>query len=107
MDTPPEPGLIDAAQRLLGGAGTALMAAIAGRAMWHASEVRAKRRPVFSKDTLWELPTAIGMALMGEGAGNYLELSNTATVALIAVLSYLGPRGMGAMLERWITRKLS
>lgn len=107
MDSLPEPGLIEVMQRLMGGAGTALMAALAGRAMWHAGEVRAKRRPVISMDTLWELPTAIGMALMGEGAGNYLELSNTSTVALIAVFSYLGPRGAGAVIERWISRKSS
>ena len=73
--------------------------------MYHAGEVKAKRRPIFCRDTLWELPTAIGMALAGEGAGNYLGLSDTSTVALIAVLSYLGPRGMGAALERWINRK--
>lgn len=105
MTEPPDPGLIDQMQRVLGGAGTALAASLAGRAMWHAGEVRAKRRPVLCWDTLWELPTAIGMAIVGEGVGNYFELSDTGTVALIAACSYLGPRGLGAMLDRWLDRR--
>ncbi len=59
MDTPPEPGLIEAMQKLI-----------------------------------------------GDGAGEYLDLTDPQTVALIAVLSYLGPRGICAALERWwVSRK--
>lgn len=106
MDTPPEPGLIEAMQKLIGGAGTAMVAAVVGRSMWHAGEVRARRRPAFGLFMIWELPMAIGMALIGDGAGEYLELTDPQTVALIAVLSYLGPRGICAALERWwVNRK--
>lgn len=98
-------GLIEALHNLIGGAATALAAAMTGRLMWHASEVRAHRRPVLSWDLLWELPLAFGMAMLGDGLGSYLDLSDTTTVALIAGLSYLGPRGVGAMMERWLNRK--
>lgn len=99
----PEPGLIDAMQNLIGGAATAIIAALTGRAMWHAQEVRAKRRPIVSMDLLWEVPLAIGMALIGDALGEYLSLSREVGVGLIAVLSYLGPRGAGAIIERWLT----
>ena len=105
MDTPPDHGLIAAMQSAVGGAATALIAAFAGRAMHHANEVRAKRRPVMSLDLLWEVPLAVGMAMIGDGLGSYLGLSREVTVGLIAVLSYLGPRGAGAMFERWAAAK--
>lgn len=102
---PPDPGLIETLHRLIGGAGTALIAAIAGRASYHAGEVRAKRRPILSWDLIWEIPTAVGMAIAGDALGTYLEFSREVTVGVIAVLSYLGPRGTGAILERWAARK--
>lgn len=98
----PEPGLIAAMQNLIGGAATAIIAAFAGRAMWHAQQVRARRRPVLSVDLLWEVPLAIGMALIGDALGAWLDLSREVGVGLIAVLSYLGPRGAGAIIERWL-----
>lgn len=73
--------------------------------MYHAGEVRAKRRPIISRDLIWELPTAIGMALIGNSLSRYMGLSDEIGVGLIAVLSYLGPRGAGAMLERWIAKR--
>lgn len=105
MDHPPEPGLIDAVQKMIGGAATALLAAAAGRMMWHAGEVRAGRRPAFGPFLIWEIPMAVGMALIGDGAGEYLGLSGKQTTALIAILSYLGPRGICAALERWWARR--
>jgi len=99
-----EQGLVEGLQRIIGGGATSVLAGVAGRLMWHAGEVRAKRRPVFTWSLLWELPLAFGMALIGDGLGDYLSLSDTATVGVIAALSYLGPRGAGALLERWLAR---
>ena len=65
----PQAGLIEVINRIVGGAGVTLIAAFVGRAMYHAGEVRAKRRPMFSKDLIWEVPIAVGMALIGEGGG--------------------------------------
>lgn len=102
---PPTTGLIDALHKLLGGAGTAVVAATVGRLMWHANEVRSGRRPAFGVFLLWETPMAIGMALIGDGAGEYFNLTDTQTVSLIAVLSYLGPRGVFHVLEKWWSGK--
>lgn len=105
-DFPPtDPGLIETIHRAIGGAGTALVAAFLGRGMFHAGEVRAKRRPVVSWELLWELPVAVGMALVGDALGAYLGASREVTVGLIAALSYLGPRGVGAALEKWAASK--
>lgn len=101
---PPPHGMIEAMQQVMGGALTSLAAALAGRAMYHAGEVQAKRRPILSWDLLWELPLAVGMAMIGEGIGDYLELSRVMTTALVAALSYLGPRGAGVLIEKYLTK---
>lgn len=96
----PEPGLIDQLHTFLGGAATALIAAASGRIMYHADEVRAGRRVAFGWFLAWEVPTAVGMALMGDAASEWLDLSRSMSVGVIAVLAYLGPRGAGALLEK-------
>ena len=104
MSENPDPGLIAALSNLLGGAVTALLAAMIGRAMWHARLVNAGRRPLLSWALAWELLMAIGMAFAGDALGEYLGLSSNVRVGLIAVLSYLGPRGTEVLFERWIGR---
>lgn len=104
MEPNSTPGFISAVTSMLGGGATALLGAISGRLMWHVSEVRRKRRALFSWTLVWELPIAFGMAFIGDGAGEYLELSQTSTVGLIALLSYLGPRGVVALEEQWAER---
>ena len=99
------PGLIAALNDMIGGGATALAAALAGRLMWHAGEVRSRRRPILSWSLLWELPLAFGMALIGDGLGAYLGLGRDVTVGLIAVMSYLGPHGAGAIIDRWLTAR--
>ncbi len=98
-------GLVDGLQRIIGGGATSFLAGVAGRLMWHVGEVRAKRRPVLSWALCWELPLAFGMALIGDGLGDYLGLTDTATIGVITTLSYFGPRGAGAFLERWLEGK--
>lgn len=105
MSQHPPHGLIEALQATLGGAATALLAAVLGRAMWHARQVSAGRRRLLSWALAWELLMAVGMAFVGDGLGEHLALSSGARVALIAVLAYLGPRGTEAILERWFDRQ--
>lgn len=95
-------GLIEAFQTIFGGAATSFVGALVGRAMWHTGEVRAKRRRMFGPELLWELPTALGMGFVGEGAAGYFGLESTARTALIVALAYLGPRGAQALAERLI-----
>lgn len=101
----PDPGLIETLNNLLGGAVTALLAAMIGRAMWHARLVNDGRRPLVSWALAWELLMAIGMAFAGDSLGEYLGLTQNVRVGLIAVLSYLGPRGTEAAFDRWFGRK--
>ena len=105
MSDTPSTGIIDALHNLVGGGATVLFAAAIGRVMYVAGEVRARRRPLLSLDLLWELPLVVGMGLIGDGLSGYLALSDRPAAALIATLSYLGPRGAGALLERWIAKK--
>ncbi|SOC22201.1 LydA family holin superfamily III, partial [Rhodobacter sp. JA431] len=64
-------GLIEVADALFGGAITTAAAAFAGRLMWHSTEVRSGRRRFFGRELLWELPIAIGMAIIGEAVASY------------------------------------
>lgn len=105
MHDPSTGGLIEALNNAIGGAATAFVAAVAGRLMWLAGEVRAKRRPLLSLTLIWELPMAFGMALIGDGLSDYLALSDTTSIAVISAVSYLGPRGAGAIIERWIDKR--
>lgn len=101
MDTPPTPnGLIAAIQALWGAAAATLLAAGIGRLIYHGHEVRAGRRPLFGWHLVWEVPTAVGMAFVGESLGSYFDLSSTVTTGVVAVMSYLGPRGARDLIER-------
>lgn len=88
-----------------GGGITTLFGAFLGRFMFHAGEVRASRRKLFGREVLWELPIAVGMAVIGESLAAWLGLSNTTRVGLIAALAYLGPRGAEVMLMKYFPPK--
>jgi hypothetical protein len=65
-------GLIQTIEALWGGAATVLLAAAIGRLMWHSGEVRQGRRKFIGPELFWELPVAVGMAIIGEGLSGYL-----------------------------------
>lgn len=88
-----------------GGAGTALIGAALGRAMFHISEARKAKRKFFGPELIWELPIAIGMALIGEGLAAYLDLSHPTSTGLVAALAYLGPRGAEVLFMKWFGKK--
>jgi len=96
--------IVGALQNIFGGAATAIIGAMMGRLMWHTSEVKKQNRKFFGKELLWELPVAFGMGVFGEGAADYFQLSDTAGVALIVALAYLGPRGIEVALSKWFSR---
>lgn len=102
MSEPSPHGLISAVQALLGGAATTLAAALVGRLMFHSGEVRARRRRFFGPELLWELPVAIGMAIIGEAFCAWAELTQPVSTGVIAALAYLGPRGVQTAFDRWL-----
>ncbi|MBB4007822.1 phage holin family protein [Allorhizobium taibaishanense] len=84
-----------------GGAGTTIIGAILGRAMWHGQEVRRARRRPLGPELLWELPIAIGMAMVGEGLAGWLNVGQPVSTGLIAALAYMGPRGAEVLFIKW------
>lgn len=102
---PQNNGLIAAMQALWGAAATTMIAALIGRALYHGNEVRAGRRRLIGLHLLWEVPTAVGMAFVAEALASYLGLSSEATTGMVAVLSYLGPRGVRDLGDKIIKSK--
>ena len=100
----PNIGLVGALQALLGGAATTLLAATLGRLVYHGSEVRAGRRPLFGWHLVWEVPTAVVMALVAESLASYAGLSSQVTTGVVAVLAYLGPRGARDIVDRVVLK---
>lgn len=105
MDGPPTNGLIAALQALWGAATTTLLTAGLARMMYHGGEVRAGRRPLIGWHLFWEVPTAVTMALVAESLAAWLKLSPQVTTGVVAVLSYLGPRGAREVIETAIKRR--
>lgn len=105
--TDPHTGLVGALQALLGGAATTLFAATLGRLVYHGHEVRAGRRPLFGWHLVWEVPTAVIMALVAEAVASYAGLSPQVTTGVVAVLAYLGPRGARDVIERALVKPKS
>jgi hypothetical protein len=98
-------GFIDMINSAFGGAVTTLIGAFTGRLMWHSGEVKLGNRRFFGKELLWEIPVAVGMALIGEAAARYIGLSQPVSTGFVATLAYLGPRGAEALLTTWIGRR--
>lgn len=88
----------------VGGAFTAIVAALLGRIVWHGSEVSKGRRRFFGVELLWDIPLVVWLALIGEGLSSYLQLGQPTSAGLIGVLAYLGPRGVEAMVRKWFDR---
>ena len=97
--------LLEILNSVFGGALTTLIGAFTGRLMYHSGEVKLGKRRFFGKELLWEIPVAVGMALIGEAAASYMGLTQPVSTGFIATLAYLGPRGAEALLAAWLGRK--
>jgi hypothetical protein len=100
-----EPGFLETLNSLFGGAVTTLIGAFTGRLMYHSGEVKLGRRRFFGKELLWEIPVAIGMAIIGEAIASHFDLGQPVRTGLVAMLAYLGPRGAEALMTAWLCRK--
>ena len=101
----PDNSFIETINHLFGGAITTLIGAFTGRLMWHTGEVKLGNRRFFGKEILWEIPVAVGRALIGDAAANYIGLTQPVSTGFVATLAYLGPRGAESLLCAWIGRK--
>jgi hypothetical protein len=100
-----EPGFLETLNSVFGGAVTTLIGAFTGRLMYHSGEVKLGRRRFFGKELLWEIPVAVGMALIGDAAASYMGLTQPVSTGFVATLAYLGPRGAETLLAAWIGKK--
>lgn len=98
----PENSFIEMINNIFGGAITTLIGAFTGRLMWHSGEVKLGKRKFFGKEILWEIPVAVGMAMIGDAAANYIGLTQPVSTGFVATLAYLGPRGAEAVLSKWL-----
>jgi hypothetical protein len=87
------------------GWGGAFGSAALGRLVAHIFYVSRRGRPFWSWHLLWELPIAFFMALVGRGVADLFGLQGNAELAIIATLSYLGPRELEELLCRYIGRR--
>ena len=100
-----EESFIELINNVFGGAITTLIGAFTGRLMYHSGEVKLGKRRFFGKELLWEIPVAVGMALIGDAAANYMDLTQPVSTGFVATLAYLGPRGAEAVLASWLGKK--
>lgn len=70
---------------------------LVGRALSYA---RAGRPPL-RWGLLFELPLAYGMGLIGHGVADYLGVQQATGVAIIVVVSYLGPPAIDMIVARF------
>ena len=103
--TDPQPtGLIGWMQAFLGGGATTLVVAALGRLVWHGQEAIAGRRPRLGPHLFLELPIAVTMAVVAEAGAMAAGLPQSVTTGVVAVVAYLGPRGLRDLVERWLRR---
>lgn len=93
-------GLTGWMQAFFGGGATTVIVAGLARLVWHGQEASAGRRPWIGPHIVLEIPVAICMALVAESAAAYFALPQTVTTGVVAVVSYLGPRGTRDLFDR-------
>ena len=81
--------------------------ALLARFLWHRRLVNMGHRRFWSRELIWEVPTAGLCAVMGGGLASYLALDPMASHALVGVVGWLGPRGIEVVLARLVERYVS
>lgn len=80
-------------------------AAIAGRLTWHTRLVQSGARKFFSPALLFEIPVVLFTWRLGIGVADWFGWSGPVAGAAVAVVSYLGPGGLQALLQRYVELK--
>lgn len=94
--------------RLLGGLSVVLLwlvPAALGRGVWYAEAIRKGERKLALSLIAVEAATAVFCAIVGGGAAEYLEIGPRASLALIGVVSWLGPNGAYALAMLLLQRR--
>lgn len=83
---------------------SALFAAVLGRLIWHLRLVKKGERTLLGLDGL--LSETVGVFagwIVGSGLAAYLGLDGSAAQGLVLIVSYIGPEGFQALLEKYVS----
>lgn len=107
---------VDAVRAFFIGLAGLIPTAALARLLWHRRLVRLGKRKFWSRDLVWEAPTAIFSAILGSGLGLLiLPLLPDAihddpakmflfSNAVVGLTGWLGPRGLEVLLARVVER---
>lgn len=82
----------------------AMVASLAARLMYHTEQAKRGRRRFFSVKLAYELPTAVGMAIIAYGGCLLFGFTGEGAVAIVGVASYLGPYTIDIYVTRWLDK---
>ena len=97
-DLPPE------MKQAIGGSIGFMLMALLTRLLWHWRLVQMGHRHFWSRELVWEVPTAIFMGVLAGGIVSHFDLSGSEGYAIAGVCGWLGPRGMEVLLTRLVER---
>lgn len=89
---------------LVGGVMGLLPTAMLARFLYHHRLVTLGHRKFWSREFIWEIPTAVLSAIIGGGIAAYWHLEPMAAQAVVGFCAWLGPRGMEVALARIVDR---
>lgn len=117
MDVPPDADKgLEAIRSMTGGMSGWFLTAALARVLWHHRLVRLGQRRFWSRDLLWEVPTAIFSAIVGSGVAAMVvpwlpesvqtdpERLYTVGNCIVGISAWLGPRGTEVLLGRIINK---
>jgi len=84
---------------------SALFASALGRLVWHVRQVQKRERGFFGRELLLEIPGVLVGFVAGRAVANYLGLEDSAAQGLVLIVSYLGPDGFQALLDKYLQRE--
>jgi hypothetical protein len=85
-------------------AGLAVAAALA-RLAWHGDQVRQRKRDCLSWLLLYELLTALALAIVGGGVGDYFDLRPLVTAGVTVLLAWFGFTGVQVLFVRALQKR--
>lgn len=77
-----------------------IVAAIAGRLLFHSREAQAGRRHFWGRELPFELVIAVVMGLIAFSLCAWLDLTGPVSAGVISAVAYLGPRAIDTLFER-------
>ena len=83
---------------------SALFASALGRLVWHGRKAQKGERKFFGPELLAEIPGVLVGWIIGMGVAEYLGLDGRAAQGLVLIVSYLGPDGFQALLDKYLQR---